>query len=79
MSTVAFAISTTKTRAEIARENGAKSRGPISVEGKARSSQNSLSHSLTATQVVCTSPDDQERFNAMHESYIQIWKPGKHH
>jgi len=39
-------------RAETARANGALSRGPVTEEGKARSSRNSLQHGLRARNMV---------------------------
>ncbi|MFB3918407.1 MAG: hypothetical protein ACE14M_16885, partial [Terriglobales bacterium] len=47
-----------KSRAGAARENGRKSRGPITSEGKARSSQNALKHGLTARRVTINSEED---------------------
>jgi hypothetical protein len=49
-----------RTRAEAARENGRKSRGPITPEGKARSSQNALKHGLSSRRVVIGTEDEEE-------------------
>jgi len=64
-----------RTRADIARENGAKSRGPVTPEGRARSSQNAVQHSLAATTFVCRNAEEQQRFDHMSHSYTSLWKP----
>src|SRR5579884_562794 len=65
----------TRTKAEIARENGARSHGPISAEGKARSAQNAATHSLSTANVVCLTSEDQQRYDAHCQSYADCWKP----
>ena len=56
------------------RINGAKSRGPVSVEGRARSSRNSLRHGFCSSVVVLPH-EDQSHFEQLRDSYIDDFQP----
>ena len=59
---------------EAARANGAKTRGPISPEGKRNSSRNALRHGLLARTVVF--PDEsRERFAALLKAFCDELQP----
>jgi hypothetical protein len=49
-------------RAAASRRNGAKSRGPKTAEGKARSSQNALKHGFRAQKFVVVGDEDPKEF-----------------
>src|SRR5438552_1985079 len=53
---------------EAARQNGAKSNGPTTSEGKTASSRNSYVHGMTAKAVVLTNENPQA-FNNLEEAY----------
>jgi hypothetical protein len=61
-------------KAEAARINGAKSNGPITAEGKAIASQNSLKHGLTSSRVVLPH-ESQEEFDRLEASIVNRFKP----
>ena len=61
-------------KSQTARANGAKSRGPVTPEGRAISSRNSLRHGFTAKSVVL-STESQEDFQALLDSYIDQFDP----
>jgi len=65
-----------RTKAEIARENGRNSKGPISIEGKQRSSANGLRHGLTANQNTLLSMENAEEYDEVLQSFIEALRPG---
>src|SRR5229473_970716 len=56
------------------RANGAKSHGPVTEEGRKKSSMNALKHGLTA-RTVLFSNDNHAEYDALLESYIQSLQP----
>ena len=63
MSTISTAHS------DAARTNGAKSHGPVTPEGKARSSRNARTHGLTASRIVFLTPEEQEEYDTLLNDY----------
>ncbi len=63
----------TDDRRRASRENGRKSRGPVTSEGKARSSRNALKHGLTARVLVA--PEDEEAFLERAEAWTEDARP----
>ena len=61
-------------KAAAARINGAKSNGPITEEGKAASSQNSLKHGLTSNRVVLPH-ESQDAYDKLEASLRNRFKP----
>jgi hypothetical protein len=60
------AVQISNARAQESRRNGAKSRGPKTLEGKARSAQNALKHGLRAEKYVVL-PEEDAAESAGHE------------
>lgn len=56
------------------RANGAKSRGPVTAEGKAKSSRNAVRHSLLAKSLVLD-VESEERFHWILQSLIKCFQP----
>jgi len=65
-------------RSEASRENGSKSKGPVTPEGKARSSRNAIKHGLNSSQVVLEH-EDRAAFEAMRQSYLERHRPADQH
>jgi hypothetical protein len=62
-------------RSDQARLNGAKSRGPKSPEGKARSALNALKHGRYATNAIVLKNEDPEAFEELVAGYIRRIQP----
>jgi len=62
------------TRAEAARRNGARSRGPVTPEGKARSACNRRTHGLNSSHFLQT-PEDAKAFRRYHQMVAEHWCP----
>ena len=64
----------TQKRIASSRANGAKSRGPATPEGRARSSAAHLTNGLTSGVVVLSFESDEE-YNALREEYLAYYQP----
>ena len=69
------AVPMSSARAEASRRNGAKSRGPNTTAGKARSAQNALKHGLRALKYVVLPEEDGAEFAALEAAMIDELAP----
>jgi hypothetical protein len=69
------AVPISSARAEASRKNGAKSRGPKTLEGKARSAQNALKHGLRAQKYVVLPEEDAAEFAGLEAAMIEELAP----
>jgi hypothetical protein len=69
------AVSVSSARAEASRKNGARSRGPRTAEGKARSAQNALKHGLRAQKHMVLPDEDGGEFRALEVALIEELSP----
>jgi hypothetical protein len=65
----------TATRAEIARRNGARSRGPVTPAGKARSALNATRHGLCARTLVLEDGEDAMALAELRGALFARWQP----
>lgn len=61
-------------KAEAARLNGAKSKGPTTAEGKARSAQNSTKHGLNSHAVVLAT-ESHEEYEQLLADLFHVYRP----
>src|SRR5919108_210446 len=73
--TASLAALLSPARAEASRRNGARSKGPTTPEGKARSSRNALRHGLCAEQHVVVDGESPEAFAAFEAALIADLAP----
>src|SRR5688572_4251555 len=62
-------------RVAASRANGAKSKGPRTAEGKARSAQNALKHGLCAKKHVLLPEDSRAEFKALESALLEDLRP----
>ena len=62
------------TKSESSRRNGAKSRGPVTPEGRGRSSLNAASHGITAKTLILTN-ENQAHFLEIMNAYLDYLQP----
>ena len=65
----------TELQSETSRANGAKSKGPITPEGREKSSRNSLKHGYTAVNIYLLDCDDPDEFQKMEDDYAATYQP----
>jgi hypothetical protein len=61
-------------RRDAARANGAKSQGPVTPEGKAKSALNAVTHGLTASAIVLTT-ESKDKYAALLAAYLEKCEP----
>ena len=69
------AVPVSNARAEASRRNGAKSRGPKTPEGKARSARNALKHGMRAEKHVVLPDEDAGEFAAFEAALVAELAP----
>ena len=69
------AVPVSNARAEASRQNGAKSRGPRTPEGRARSAQNALKHGMRAQQHLVLPDEDAAEFAGLEAAIIEELAP----
>jgi hypothetical protein len=70
------AAARTPAQLEAARRNGAKSRGPATPEGKARSSRNALKHGLAAADHLLLAGEDRAAYDELLANLVDEIEPG---
>ncbi len=64
----------TALQSETARINGTKSQGPVTLEGKARSSQNATKHGIYASNIVLAN-ESQEQYLLLRDAWLRRLRP----
>jgi hypothetical protein len=75
MSNDSSVVTTISARALASRKNGARSRGPKTAAGKARSSRNALKHGLCAQKVLVLAEEDAEAFCTLDTALFEELAP----
>src|SRR4029077_13994645 len=67
---------TSELKSATSRANGAKSHGPITAEGREKSSRNSLDHGFTSKKTMVLHCESEEEFQLMLGRYAATYQPG---
>lgn len=62
-------------KSDASRVNGAKSKGPVTPEGKQRASRNSLKHGLTADHTILLESEDPVESAKLRQQFYGEWLP----
>src|SRR5258705_13929380 len=65
----------TQLRSDTARVNGAKSQGPKTAEGRAKSSRNAVKHGLFSRNPLVLECENDDDFQQLHDSQMEIHQP----
>ena len=65
----------TEAQIEASKRNGAKSKGPITSEGRARSSQNAVRHGLTSHKSVIIDGESPEEWETFQREFLLKFQP----
>src|SRR5688500_14330783 len=60
---------------QASKNNGKKSKGPVTDEGKANSSQNAATHNLVGRHFILLSNEDPKDFELHESGYLQRFQP----
>jgi hypothetical protein len=69
------AVPVSSARADASRQNGARSRGPKTAEGKARSALNALKHGMRAQKYVVLPQEDADEFAGLEAAMLEELAP----
>src|SRR6266516_1150060 len=62
-------------KSDTARLNGAKSQGPKTAEGRAKSSRNALKHGLSSRNRLVLECENEDDFQTVHNQQMEIHQP----
>jgi hypothetical protein len=68
-------ITPSPAQSHASRDNGARSAGPVTAAGKARSSLNSVRHGLCGRTFFLLPDEDPEEFKAHEATWLAAWRP----
>ena len=68
-------VTPTSIQSEASRLNGARSAGPVTADGKARSARNAVRHGLSGRTFFLLPDEDPEEFAAHEAEWLATWRP----